>query len=121
VLIWETLAAGTDEHLSAEQVVERVQAQMPRLNPSTVYRNLELLVDEGLALRTDLGRDRAFYEAAGEHRHHHVVCERCGAIAHLHDHALGDLPARIMAASGYVLGQREISFFGVCSSCRGDR
>ena len=117
LLIWETLAAGSDQHLSADEVVERVQAKMPRLNPSTVYRNLDVLVEEGLALRTDLGGDRAFYEPAGEHRHHHIVCDGCGAIAHLHDQVLGDLATRISAASGYTLGDGEISFFGLCPSC----
>ena len=33
---------------------------MPSLNKSTVHRNLELLIDEGLVLRTNLGGDRAY-------------------------------------------------------------
>ena len=75
-----------------------MRTELPRVNPSTVYRTLDLLVAEGLLRRTDLGSGRAFYEIAHEHAHHHVVCESCGAVAHFHDDVLGDMPKRISAA-----------------------
>jgi Fur family ferric uptake transcriptional regulator len=118
-LIWEAFTADPERHLSAEDVVERVRAQPPVMDPSTVYRTLELLVEEGLLLRTDLGSHRAYYEPAREHRHHHLVCERCGVVRHLHDEELGDLRNRLTAASGFVLGDREIAFFGLCPACAG--
>jgi Fur family transcriptional regulator, ferric uptake regulator len=116
-VIWEALLAEPHEHLSAEDVVERVRERLPNVNTSTVYRTLEILVHDGLLLRTDLGGDRAYYEPLGEHRHHHVICERCGKVTHLHEEALGDLRARIEKDSDYRLGEREISFFGTCPSC----
>jgi Fur family ferric uptake transcriptional regulator len=116
-VIWEALLAEPHEHLSAEDVVERVRERMPNVNTSTVYRTLEILVHDGLLLRTDLGGDRAYYELVSEHRHHHVICEQCGKVTHLHEEALGDLAARIEQDSGYRLGEREISFFGTCRSC----
>jgi Fur family ferric uptake transcriptional regulator len=118
-VIWNVLLAEPDGHLSADEIVERVRKRLPRVNPSTVYRTLEILVDDGLVLRTDLGGDRAYYEPAREHSHHHVVCERCGRTSHLHDETLGDLRARIEKDTGYRLGEREISFFGLCPSCLG--
>jgi len=117
-LIWETFAAEPDRHLSADDVVEQLRAELPRMNPSTVYRTLELLVEEGLLLRTNLGGDRAYYEPAREHAHHHLVCENCGAIEHLHDGELGDLRARIERDTGFALGPGEITFFGLCRGCR---
>ncbi len=100
------------------QLYLRIDLNLIGLNPSTVYRNLELLVAEGLVLRTNLGEDRAFYEPSHEHPHHRVVCERCGAVAHLHDNVLGKLPARIETASGFALGESEATFFGHCPTCR---
>jgi Fe2+ or Zn2+ uptake regulation protein len=117
-LIWETLAARPDEHLSADDVVANVRADLPRVNASTVYRTLDLLVDEGLLLRTDLGGERSYYEPAREHPHHHLVCERCGAVAHVHDEVIGDLRGRLEAATGYVVGDAEMTFFGLCDPCR---
>jgi Fe2+ or Zn2+ uptake regulation protein len=117
-LIWAALTAETDRHLSAAEVVQRVRAELPRVNVSTVYRTLDLLVAEGLVLRTDLGKDRVFYEPAHDHRHHHVVCRRCGAVAHLHDEVLGDLAARVDRASGFAMGPDEVTLFGLCLGCR---
>jgi Fe2+ or Zn2+ uptake regulation protein len=117
-MIWQVLAAEPDRHLSVQEVTDRVRAQVPSVTPSTVYRTLDVLVEAGLALRTDLGGDRVFYEPAREHPHHHLVCQRCGAVRHVHDDVLGDLPARIEASSGYALAGREITLFGTCPGCR---
>jgi Fe2+ or Zn2+ uptake regulation protein len=117
--IWEVLeAAEPGGHLSAEDVVSLVRAELPGVNTSTIYRTLDRLVEEGLVLRTDLGGDRAYFEPTREHPHHHVICESCGAVSHVHADELGDLAARIEEASGYELGRREISFFGLCPTCR---
>ena len=117
-LIWEAFIAGADRHLSAEDVVEHVRSQLPRVNASTVYRTLDLLVAEGLLLRTDLGSDRAYYEPAREHAHHHLVCERCGTVKHVHDELLGDLLEHVRASSGFTLGAGEITLFGLCTNCQ---
>jgi Fur family transcriptional regulator, ferric uptake regulator len=117
-LIWETLAAEPERHLSAEDVVERVRTEMPDVNTSTIYRTLELLVAEGLLLRTDLGGDRAYFELSHEHSHHHLVCERCGTVLHIHDEELGDLRRRIKRNTGFALGAGEITLFGLCDDCQ---
>jgi Fur family transcriptional regulator, ferric uptake regulator len=117
-LIWETLTAEPERHLSAEDVVESVRARMPQVSASTIYRTLELLVEEGLLLRTDLGGDRAYYEPAREHAHHHLVCESCGAVEHLHDEQLGDLRECVRASAGFAVGRGEITLFGLCARCR---
>jgi Fe2+ or Zn2+ uptake regulation protein len=117
-LIWAALTAEPDQHVSAGDVAARVRADLPRVNPSTVYRTLELLVSEGLVLRTDLGADRVFYEPAHDHPHHHLVCRECGTVAHVHDDVLADVRARVDTASGFALGDEEITFFGLCPACR---
>jgi Fur family ferric uptake transcriptional regulator len=116
--IWAALTAEPDRHLSAADVADRVRVDLPRVNASTVYRTLELLVAEGLVRRTELGGDRVFYEPAQDHRHHHVVCRACGNVAHVHDDVLGDLRARVASASGYALLDEEVTLFGLCPACR---
>ena len=118
-LIWDALVERPDSHLSADDVVERVRTQLPTVDPSTVYRTLDMLVREGLVRRTDLGTGRAFFEPTQEHLHHHVVCERCGAIVHLHDEEVGDVRQRVERASGYTLSRSDLSFYGLCPACSG--
>ena len=37
---------------------------------------------------------------------------------HVHDDVLGDLRDRVEASSGYRLGRRELTLFGLCPACR---
>ena len=108
-LIWDALVERPDSHLSADDVVERVRTELP---------TVDMLVREGLVRRTDLGAGRAFFEPTQDHLHHHVVCERCGAIVHLHDEEIGDVRERVERASGYALSRNDLSFYGLCATCR---
>ncbi len=117
-LIWAALTAEPDAHLSVDEIAARVHEELPNVNASTVYRSLDVLVSEGLVVRSNLGSDRTFYEPAREHRHHHVVCRACGAVAHVHDNVFVDLHARVGEACGYALGDEEITLSGRCPSCR---
>jgi len=112
-------ALGRGDHVSAEDVLAHARERYPSINPSTVYRTLDALVEAGIARRTDLGSDRLFYEMARQHRHHHAVCESCGAVAHLHDASLGPLAAALHEETGYALtAEREIAIPGICPACQ---
>jgi len=116
-LIWDVLVERGDRHVSAAEVADAVHARAPEVHRSTVYRTLDVLVEDGLVLRADLGGDRSYYELAAEHHHHHVVCTGCGAVAHVHDEAIAAAVACVQAASGYRLAQQELTFAGLCPDC----
>lgn len=117
LLVLRALSSG--DHVSAEEVLAHARASYPAINPSTVYRTLDALAEAGLVLCVDLGSGRRHYEIAREHRHHHVVCQRCGAVAHLHDASLAPLATALRADSGYRLVlDREIAMPGVCPACQ---
>lgn len=118
-LIWDALVRAEGAHLSAREVVEAVGAAAPDLHQTTIYRALEVFVEDGLVRRTDFGDGRALYEIAAEHRHHHVVCASCGSVVHVHDDALRDALARVARESGFVLDDSELTFHGTCPECTG--
>jgi Fe2+ or Zn2+ uptake regulation protein len=118
-LIWQTLVDSMRTHLSAAEICAAVKGKAPELHRATVYRTVDALVGEGLLLRTDLGTDRSYYELPGAHRHHHVVCKSCGAVAHIHDRDIGPVLDRVEAASGYAVGDLELTFPGRCPECAG--
>ena len=103
-------------HLSARQVAEAVQAEAPELHQATIYRALDVFVEDGLVRRTELD-GRALYEVAAEHCHHHVVCTECGTVAHVHDEALQSAFARVESESGFTLADTELTFYGTCPDC----
>jgi Fur family ferric uptake transcriptional regulator len=114
-LVWDVLRLGAS-HMSAEAVCLKVQEQFPHVNISTVYRTLELLVGLGLVRETRLGPARRFFEVEEEVPHHHLVCEACGRVTHVHDEDLGLLPGTLSADHDFSL--RELTAFGRCRDCR---
>lgn len=111
-LIWNALVRAEGRHLSAREVAEAI----PELHQATVYRALDVLVEEGLARSTEIA-GRALYEIAAEHLHHHVVCTRCGAVTHVHDDAVRSALQSVARESGYTLAEEELTFRGVCRAC----
>lgn len=112
-------ALGGGDHISADDILAHARARYPSINPSTVYRTLDALVEAGIARRTDLGSERLYYEVARQHRHHHAVCQECGRVVHLHDAALASLATALDAETGFALTpDREITIPGLCPDCR---
>ena len=116
-LIWDALLQAEGAHVSAREVAEAVQAVEPDLHQATIYRALDVFVEDGLVRRTELD-GRALYEIAAEHLHHHVVCTSCGAVVHVHDEALRHSLRRVEAESGFALADAELTFYGTCPACR---
>lgn len=115
-LVWDVLRAAGG-HLSAEEVCAQVQRQFPNVNISTVYRTLELLVGLRLVRETHLGAARRFFEIEEEVPHHHLVCEACGSVTHVHDEDLGGLHEALVTVQGFRAGQ--LTIFGLCAGCTG--
>jgi Fur family transcriptional regulator, ferric uptake regulator len=115
-LVWDVLRRG-DRHMSAEEVHILVHEQFPNVNISTVYRTLELLVDLKLVRETQLGPSRRFFEVEEEVPHHHLVCESCGNVTHVHDEDLGDLHRSLATGQGFAA--KQLTIFGLCPSCLG--
>ncbi len=114
------LDAITDAgHLTAEQVLERVQPDYPMINAATIYRTLEWLKETGLVAETDLGDGHRVYEFIADHPHHHLTCLTCGQQIELPDGLLDALRARIEQEYGFALRADHVGLFGYCSKCRG--
>src|SRR3954454_9716700 len=64
-------------HISPADLARRVQAQMPGVNASTVYRTLDMLEDAGILSHAHL-EGGAEYHRAGEAEHVHLVCSNSG-------------------------------------------
>lgn len=79
-MIWQALTES-GEHLSAEEVWQRVVASLPGVELSTVYRSLEALQDSGLVAESRLPEGPRVFEAKPD-PHPHLVCESCGLISH---------------------------------------
>lgn len=106
-----------DEHLSIEQISERVQQYNPYVSLSTIYRTLELLRKLGLVRESHFPGEQPHYEAADGQAHHHLVCRRCRTIVHLDDTLLGDLHMQLQEQHHFHQLTLDLAAFGYCDAC----
>lgn len=98
-----------------------IDRKLDQVGRASVYRALEQLEDLALVQRVDLGSGTAGYERrdpGGEH-HHHIVCERCGAVTPFTDPGLERAIHSVSAGSGFEISAHEIVLRGACASCSG--
>lgn len=62
-----------------------VQAQLGKVDFSTVYRNIEILIKEGLLKKIIVNEDLTVFELVNkEHKHDHFICNDCGKVEEIH-------------------------------------
>ena len=113
-LIYEALM-HTDQHPTAEMVYQWLKPTNPNLSLGTVYRNLNLRVDEGAAVRMAVPVER--YDANVE-PHPHFRCEACGGVFDLDLPYDRKLDEQALLASGHDIRAHELIFHGLCVNCK---
>ena len=112
-----SILESSEGHLSAEEIYSLVQARYPRINISTVYRNLETLKQLGLITVTDLGEGRLRYHYGEKGHHHHLICEKCGAVSELDESLLQPLKKELRRQYDFEADLSHLAIFGRCQKC----
>jgi len=111
-LIYQALC-NTTEHPTADMVYQRLKADNPTLSLGTVYRNLNLLVEEERIRSLPFQVER--YDARTD-PHPHFVCRCCGGVMDLELPYDSDLDLKA-AQFGHQVENHSVVFNGVCSKC----
>ena len=112
-LIYEALRQ-TEQHPTAEMIYQWLKPANPSLSLGTVYRNLNLLADEGAIRRMAFPVER--YDAKTM-PHPHFCCDQCGAVYDLHLPYDAELDRQALLASGHDVTGHEVVFHGICTKC----
>lgn len=118
-IILEELQRVTS-HPSADELYEMVRRRLPKISLGTVYRNLELLAEQGRIVRLDpAGGARRFDGDVSDHCH--VRCLACGAVADAGPSP--EVPSGAVAAlpPGFQITGSRFEFVGYCPACRPDQ
>ena len=113
-LIYEALRQ-TEQHPTAEMIYQWLKPANPSLSLGTVYRNLNLLADEGAIRRMAFPVER--YDAKTM-PHPHFCCDQCGAVYALHLPYDAEQDRQALLASGHDVTGHEVVFHGICTKCK---
>jgi Fur family ferric uptake transcriptional regulator len=104
-------------HLTADEVVEVVRADIGTISRRAVYDAVTVLADMGLVRRIQPSGSAARYEDRVGDNHHHLICRTCGRMVDV-DCATGAAPCLTAADdAGYAIDEAEVVFWGRCPDC----
>jgi Fur family ferric uptake transcriptional regulator len=108
---------NSHQHLTADELYDRVKKIMPRISLATVYRNLETLSEAGLIGKLEIsGRQKRF--DFDVHPHDHIYCLECHRVDNIEfDRNLVN-SAAVASDKGYRITGYRVEFKGICATCR---
>ncbi len=98
-------------------VIRRIQARIPGVSPSTVYRTLERLEQVGVLVHVHL-ESGIGYHRLNDVQHVHLTCAGCGAEKELPSSALERLEGLVEHDHGFWPDFTHHAISGLCAHCR---
>jgi len=108
---------GGHEHLTVQEIYQRVKERFPHITIGTIYNTLEVLTSSGIVQPLPFPRGTK-YDTNME-PHINLVCIRCGHIEDVRDEEglLQRLAQEASHCSGYRTVSHHMDIYGFCPRC----
>jgi Fur family ferric uptake transcriptional regulator len=105
-----------DKHITADELLEDVREELPRIGYATVYRTLKLLVEQNFALPKDFGDGQTRYDPIHNQdpQHDHLICVDCRKIIEFTDNVLDDRLSELVSDMDYSIRRKELELYVEC-------
>lgn len=104
---------------TAQELFDRLRVRHPYLGRATVFRNLDALVDAGLAQRFERAGHVYAYASCSPEHHHHLVCSVCDRATELDEDVVAPLMDDLQRRYGFTVEHTSLDFYGTCAECTG--
>lgn len=111
---------GTRGHIAPTALVAAVQADLPGVNASTIYRTLAVLEEAGVLAHAHL-EGGPEYHRAEDAGHVHLTCSTCGRGEDLSTAETTALARTIERTHGFRPDLTHFAISGTCARCRTPR
>jgi Fur family peroxide stress response transcriptional regulator len=108
--------AQTKEHPTADTVYMNIRRNYPNISLGTVYRNLNLLSEQGEILKINC-RDGCDRFDGNPIPHNHFICTECGRVLDLEMETIDHI--NVIAGAGFngKIDGHVTYFYGSCPEC----
>ena len=113
-IIYEAVTSRCD-HPSAEDIYNAIHIKYPSISKSTVYRNLDVLSEEGLIRRIKTPTFDRFDLTLNEHSH--IVCKICHKMLDVNFIPSNNIDKLVSEETGFLIDSHQMIFEGICPSC----
>jgi len=101
------------DHMTAEEIFEKLRETYPTVVRATVYNNLNRLWATGVIRKVVLEGQPDRYDRM--ERHDHLICKQCGKLS---DVTLTDLTQQLEAQLGVPILSYDLKLVYLCQACR---
>ncbi len=119
--VLEVLKNHEGNHLTVEEIYEKVKTLSPEIGLATVYRTIQLLSELKLVDKLELNDGFIRYEIGkfdgGKHNHHHLICEICGRVIEAEDDLLDLIEETCRNKYDFKVTNHVVKFYGICNKC----
>ena len=89
-----------------------------KVNKTSVYRQIEVLLGIKLIKEVDFGDGKKRYERVDLGHHHHLVCDNCKSVSDVTmEKDLEAVEKKIKKLKGFKVQRHSLEFFGLCKKC----
>lgn len=114
-LVYEVVMKRCD-HPNADEIYADVHAADDKISKGTVYRNLNVLSENGEIRHVKVpGADR-YDRTLGEH--YHILCSVCGMVTDAPIDYIAVNDDYVAAQTGFLIKRHRTVFEGVCPDCQ---
>ncbi len=110
------LLQSTDKHPTASWIYDQLKPEFSNLSMGTVYRNINILLDQNLIQKIEAGSSFDRYDANTE-PHYHFLCNECGAVDDIPVEPFETLNEDVSQSTGYRVEGHRLDFYGICPEC----
>ncbi len=125
-ILIEYFKANPGVHITAGDVCEYFKNKGASIGKSTIYRQLENLVEEGIINKyiVDVNSPACFeYMVDDSHVEavvcFHCKCEKCGKLIHLHCDELEEIQHHLFDKHNFKIDSTRTVIYGICEKCMG--
>lgn len=111
---------NTDSHPTASWVYDELKKKFWNLSMGTVYRNINILIDQKLVKKVQSGSSFDRFDANTE-LHYHFHCRSCDTIQDLPLPFMEELDHKVNLSTGFLAEEHSIYFHGLCPACRAEQ
>jgi Fe2+ or Zn2+ uptake regulation protein len=103
-------------HPSADEIYEMVRKRLPRISLGTVYRNLEILSENGEIQKLELGCTQKRFDGIADN-HYHIRCIHCDRVDDAPIEFDVAVKHELKQAVGFKIIGHKLEFIGICPDC----